>query len=167
MKRTVKLIFLPALLITLMFVYGCPIALNFPPDEPGTVKIDKALLGTWICKQDSSCEVLTAKLEKLDDYSYNVEVLEKGEMYATEDVVFTGYVTKIDNLNILYLLEKSSGKYYNYVYEVSGKSLTIYDLSLLEGGVDAVTSTEALRAQIVASKYKEGFMAEPKQYRRN
>ena len=167
MKRTIQFFLLPSLLITLLFIYGCPVGIDYPPDKPGTVLIDKALLGTWTCVMDTCSDLQVVKVEKIDEYSYAIEVLQEGEMYALEDVFFTGYLTKIDGIDILYALEESTGKFYNYHYKISGNNLILYDVSLLVGGMDAVTSTEAFRAEISASAKLEGFLKEPTQFSRN
>ncbi len=167
MKRIVQFIFLPALLFSLFFIYGCPVGIAFPPDEPGTVKIDKALLGTWTCSMDTCSDIQVVKVEKNDDYSYNIEVLEKGSMYSVNDAKFKGYVTNIDGKDILYAHEESTGKYYNYHYLVSGKKLTLYDVSLLVGGIDAVTSTQAFRDEISGSIKMKGFLDEPHYFNKN
>jgi hypothetical protein len=45
-----------------------------------------------------------------------------------------------------------------YQFEInSSKEITIGDISLLDGGVDAVSDTESLRKQISASKEKDEF----------
>jgi hypothetical protein len=160
MKKTVKVIILPALLALLFFIYGCPVGMNFPPDEPGTQKIDNALIGTWTCIMDSCSDLKVVKVEKKDDVSYSIEVQETGNDYLTDDKRFKGYVTKIDGKNFIYALGETSGEYYTYYYEVSGKSLSLFDVSLLVGGKDAVTSIEAFRAEISASLKKEGCITE-------
>ncbi len=167
MKRTVQFIIIPVLLFSLFFIYGCPVGIDYPPDEPGTVKIDKALLGTWTCTMDTCSDLQVVKVEKNDDYSYTIEVLAKGSMYSVNDDKFKGYVTNIDGKDILYAHEESTGKYYNYHYLVSGNKLTLYDVSLLVGGIDAATSTQAFRNEISASIKLEGFLKEPLYLKKN
>jgi hypothetical protein len=166
MKKHMKLILLPVLFISLIFLYGCPVSMDFPADYPGTQKIDKALIGTWTCVMDSCSDLQVVTVKKKTDYSYDIEVVEKGDSYFVDDLFFEGFVTRIDGKNFLYAKGESTAGYFLYHYEVDGKSLSLFDVSLIEGGKDAVTSTEAFRAEISASLKKEGCLTERIDFKR-
>lgn len=130
---------------------GCPVGVNFPPGTPGTEKIDKKLIGTWSNDQEDP-EVKKVTISKADDFSYSVEVLEKGSLYMANTDHFKGYVTKIDGKDFVYFLEdRDSGQYFLYHYNIEDGKLKTYDVGLKVGGIDAVTSTEAFREEIKAS----------------
>lgn len=160
MTRTLKFLILPTLFLGLMFIYGCPLDMNFPPDKPGSKHIDEALLGTWHCVNDTCNDLQVVLVEKEDDYTYAIEVKEKGEDFMVDAVTFSGYVTEIDGKKFLYVRGNEMDTYFTYHYQVSGKKLSIYDVGLLVGGKEAVTSTEAFRAEISASLKKEDCLRE-------
>ncbi len=154
-KLAILLLMLPAVLL----FYGCPVGLDYSAGTPGTEKIDKALLGTWVTDK-AEHEIKKVTITKIDEYSYKLVVEEKGEMYSVEGDEFTGWVTTIKGKKFLYAKPTSEAKYYLYNYEVSNNKLTTQDVSLLDGGVDAVTSTETLRKQIETSLGMEGGLSE-------
>jgi hypothetical protein len=139
--------------VVILLMMGCPVGLSYPLGEPGKEKIDKALLGTWHCASEDS-EVRRVKIDKGQDNSYTVEVLERGEMYALETDKFEAWVTTVEGKNFFYLKPDQEDKYYHYSYHMDGSTLVSTDVSLLDGGVDAVTSTETLRSQVATSMRK-------------
>lgn len=153
-----------ALLSLLMLVLtGCPIGLDYAPGEVGTEKVSSELSGTWAFSAASATstdhEVMKVKFTKRDANSYDVSVLERGEMYTLETNELIMYQTNIDGLNVMYLKPSDEEKYYLYQFELKDKkTLVIADISLLDGGTDVVTSTETLREQIKNSKGKDEFL---------
>lgn len=154
MKNTkLVLLFLPFVVL----LTACPIGLEYPADEEGKNPIEKKLTGTWN-STSADHEVMKVKIEKKDNTSYKVTVLEKGSMYSEDDMEFTGWVTKIDDINIIYF-KSANSNYYHYCYKIKDKnSFYTYDISLKVGGTDAVTSTQALRDEIKASSKMEDFL---------
>lgn len=147
----------------LFLLTACPIGLDYAPGEVGTEKVSAELLGTWEFSSASDTstdhEVKKVKFSKRDNYSYSVTVLERGEMYALESNELVMYQTTIDGLNVMYLKPSDEDKYYLYQFEIKDKkTLVVGDISLLDGGVDVVTSTETLREQIKNSKGNDEFL---------
>ncbi len=132
-------------------LFGCPTGLDFPLTEKPD-KIDPALIGRWSANT-SEAEMLEVVVKKKDDYSYDIEVLETSEMYMLDDYKFVGHATRLDGRTFLIAkpIESGEEKYYHYHYHFEGSKLVIQDAGLLVGGVDAVTSTEALRKELSAS----------------
>lgn len=159
MRRTLNFLLLPALLISLFFIYGCPVDMDYPPDEPGSVPIDKNLVGTWNCVSDTCTDLKKVIVEKIDESSYNIQVVENGDNYMADDYDFTGYITTIDGKKFIYALGETSGTYYTYNYELKQNKLTLYDVGLIENGRDSITSTDAFRKEISASLKKEGCLS--------
>lgn len=149
----------------LLLLTACPIGLDYAPGEVGKEEINSKLLGTWVLSEEDA-EAKKFTIRKIDKYQYSVEVLERGEMYSLETDNLTMYETTINGLHVLYLKPDDESKYYMYQYTLDGNSLTIADIPLLDGGIDAVTSTEALRKQIEASMGQETFYAEPHTYKK-
>lgn len=129
---------------------GCPIGNEYPLGNPGEEKIDKELVGTWAA-EDSDAEVAKVKIEKKDANSFTVTVLERGELFALETDNFTGYVTELGDAQFVYFKPEGEEKFYHYQYHFEGSQLITNDISLLDGGVDAVTSTESYRRQVLTS----------------
>lgn len=153
-KISILLLGLVALLCT-----GCPVGLDYAIGEPGSEKIDQGLVGKWL-SENSGAEVLSVDIAKKDDHSYKVTVLERGEMYALETDNLTGWVTTVNGGNFLYLKPDGEDKFYHYQYRFDGKDLVTNDVSLLDGGIDAVTSTETLRKQVATSMGMDGWADE-------
>jgi hypothetical protein len=159
-----KLLSFSLLAVIVLVFYGCPIGLDYSLGSPGAEKIDPALLGTWKIDETMDGEVLKLKISKGDATSYKVEVLERGEMYSLSTDDLTGWVTKVNGENFLYVKPSDEEKFYHYHYEVTGKKLVIHDVALLDGGVDAISSTETLRSQVERSMTKEGWGKEKLEY---
>ncbi len=141
----------PCLILMLLVLTGCPTGLPHPLGNPGTEKIDQNLIGEWIT-DNPDAEAANFKIAKKDNYSYSVEVLQKGEMYSITSTSLTGWITKLDGQNFFYLKPSDEESYYLYAYKLNGKTeLITYDVSLLVGGVDAVTSTSAFRDEVSKS----------------
>jgi hypothetical protein len=145
--KSYLLLLLPAVILLMT---GCPIGLDYSLGNPGTEKIDKTLVGTWRNHQEEP-EVKRVKIERTDDESYSVTVLERGEMYSLETDNFTAWITTIEEKNFFYLRPAGEDEYYHYCYWMEGSTLVTTDVALLDGGVDAVSSTETLRGQVARS----------------
>lgn len=146
-----KLLHLSIFILVITTFYGCPVGIDYPLGVTGKEKINKDLLGTWV-SDSPEAEVLKVKFEKNDDNSYKVTVLERGEMYALETDNLTGWVTEVEGKTFVFFKPEGEEKFYHYMIKESGSNtLVTCDVSLLDGGVDAVTSTEAFRKQVAAS----------------
>jgi hypothetical protein len=141
--------------VVALLASGCPIGLDQPLGKIGTEKIDKQLLGKWH-STSAETEVQRVSISKRDDHSYKAKVLERGEMYSLETDELTGWVTTVNEKNFVFFKPDGEEKYYHYCYWWDGGSTLIScDLALLDGGVDAVTSTESLRDQVARSMTME------------
>ncbi len=147
---------LPALRFALLALltlglFGCPTGLDYPLTEKPD-KIDPALIGKWSANTPEA-EMLEVSIRKKDEHSYLIEVLESSEGYMLEDFKFVGHLTRLDGRTFLIAksIESAEEKYYHYHYHFEEGKLVIQDVGLLVGGVDAVTSTEALRKEVSAS----------------
>jgi hypothetical protein len=141
------------LLPVLLLIVGCPVSTSYPIADPGTEKIDNQLIGTWLnTVGDSLSEVLKVSIARKTKTSYNVQVLEKGNMYVVDTTLFEGYVTKLEGKTFFFLKpEGKTNEFYLYCYKFDDNVLKTYDVGLKEGGLDAVTSTEAFRKEVTAS----------------
>jgi hypothetical protein len=157
MKKTT--LFLLSLSTIIVFFTACPVSISFPLDAVGSNKIDKKIIGTWVC---DSCDVLKKVLvtKGSDENSYAIEIIESGSSYTLSQKKFTGYVTEIDEKKFLYNRAEGTTSFYTYCYELSDKNtLVLYDISLLDGGVDAVKSVQSYRDQVSSSMKKSGFLS--------
>lgn len=149
-----------ALAAILLMSTGCPVGIDYPLGYPGTEKIEKKLIGTWYNDKEDH-EMKRIRIGKWDNYSYRIEVLEVGSMYSVEDQNFRGWITKIGGKTFLYAKPDNSEEYYLYCYAMDGKKkMSSWDVSLLVGGVDAVTSTEAFREEVKGSMLMDDFLTE-------
>lgn len=140
---------------------GCPMGIGYPAGYPGKEKIDKDLIGTWFNGEEDP-EIKEVRITKIDDYSLRAEIIEAGSMYSLEAKEFTGWCTEIGKVKFVYWLPNSETEndYFLYGYRIDDKVLNTYDISLLDGGVDAVTSVESFRKQIETSIKMEGGLAD-------
>ncbi len=144
---------------------GCPVGLDYPLGKPDSEKLDKKLIGTWVSQSDDS-EIKKVKVTKNDDNKYDIEVLERGEMYMLETDFLLGYTTKFNGQTFIYAQAKDQEdkKYYHYHYAFDGNKLVLQDMSLMVGGMDAVTSQEALQEEVAASMKNPDFLSTPVEY---
>lgn len=161
-----KRLILNALLVLpfLLLFTGCPVGVDYPLGKQGSEEIDKALIGTWTTDAEDP-DYRTVTISKKDNFSYDVEVFETGSMYSLDVTKFTAWVTKVGGKTFLYAqpVKSEDSQYYLYCFEaVDKKTMKSFDVSLLVGGVDAVTSTEAYRAEVEASMKMEDFLSDEK-----
>lgn len=156
MKKVLLALTLPSV----FFLFGCPIGVDFAPGNPGTEKIDAALIGQWETA-DADAEFTSVKLTKQDEYSFHASMLKTGEMYGLDETELTVWNTTVDGQKILYTL--SGNQYFIYGYKQgAANELKLYDIALLVGGMEAVTSTEAYRQEISGSLKKTNCLKEEK-----
>lgn len=149
-------------LFTVLFftLYGCPVGLDYAMVEPGSETINEELIGTWTANAEDP-EAKKLIISKKDDTSYTVEVLEKGSMYMPESTNLTGWIAKIKDKTFFFVQAENESTYYHYmIKELNGKNLITCDVSLLDGGIDTVTSTESLYKQIKTSMGMADFCKE-------
>jgi hypothetical protein len=153
------LLMLPVLMLVLS---GCPVGLDYSSAKPGSEKFNKHLIGTWRVQgvdPAKEAEVVEVIFERADANTIKATIKE------TDNLL--GYETEINGLHILYFKPDNEEKYYHYQYKLEdNNTLIVGDISLLDGGVDAVTSTETLRDQIARSMEKPEFKGETKTYKR-
>lgn len=149
-----------ALLLIAMLNAGCPVGLDYPLGSPSEEKLDAKLIGTWV-SQSTDSEIKRVKVAKKDDNTYSIEVLERGEMYALETDNLKAWVTKFNGSTFLFAQpdDPNDQKYYHYHYKFEGNKLVMSDMSLLVGGMDAVTSQEALHKEVMESMKKPDFLS--------
>lgn len=155
-----KLLFLLFFAPVLLLTTGCPVGIAYPLGTPGTEKIDKDLLGKW-GQQDPELEVIKLEIVKTDEHTLNLHVIERGSMFMEEVDDFKGWCTKINDIQFVYFQNANDpiGTYYHYAYKLEGDNLVTYDVSLLDGGTDAVVSTESFREQIKLSMQRPEFLS--------
>lgn len=160
-----KLLSFALLAFIVMTFYGCPIGLEYSLGYTDKEAIDPGLVGTWAISEGQDGEVLKLKIAKKDANSYAVEVIERGELYSLETDKLTGWVTKVGDRTFFYVKPDNEEKFYHYHYVLEGKKkLIIHDVALLDGGVDAISSTETLRSQVERSIPKEEWGKEKLEY---
>jgi hypothetical protein len=125
------------------------VGISYPLGNPGTEKIDERLLGTWIA-QTEDAEMKKLVISKKDAYTYRVQVLEPGEMYALETDWLDAWVTQFEGYSFVYGKpdDDPEENYYLYQYAFEGNTLVTQDVSLLVGGMDAVTSPDTYKEEV-------------------
>ena len=156
-----KLLFALFIAPIMLLTTGCPVGITYPLGTPGTEKIDKSILGKWGQEPGDDKEILSVQIEKKDDHTLKVTVLERGPLYMEEVDDFNGWFTEINDMQFVYFpnAADANGTYYHYAYKIEGDNLVTYDVSLLDGGTDAVVSTESFREQIKLSMQRPEFLS--------
>ncbi len=152
-------------LVPAMIVFsGCPVGTQYSLGDPNTEKIDDKLIGTWT-NHTPEHELVKIKISKNDAYTYDIEVLERGEMYALETDNLIGWVTKVGNRTFVYAREPEGTDYYHYGYEITGKNtMESYGVSLKGKGLDEIKSNEEYRKEMKESMEKEDAIGEKAQW---
>jgi hypothetical protein len=142
--------------LVVLLATGCPVGLDYALGDVGNEKIDDRLVGSWHSLSTES-EVQRVEIAKNDKNSYKITVKERGEMYALETDNLTGWVTTVKEKNFVYFKPEGEEKFYHYCYWWDGSALITCDVALLDGGVDAVTDSKSLRAQVERSMAMDGW----------
>ncbi len=145
--------------ICLFVLTGCPIGLDYPLGYKGEEKNDAKLYGAWEIN-DPEETVLAFKVTRKTENTMQFTVLEPGELFTPNTYEFTGWIVSLGGMRFLCLSEDAEpNAFYHYViHSVSETEFKISDLTLLDGGLDAVTSQENLRKEVLSSMKKPNFL---------
>lgn len=154
--RTLKLILILPLIFLLQ---ACPIGLDYSMAEGNQTKIDKKLIGVWTSDNPES-EIVRVEFTRLSETSLRAKVLEPGESYTVEGYDWTVWQTEVEGRQFLVFKPDNENKYYHYCFEFDGDQVVFHDVSLLDGGTDAVTSVETLREEVAKSINMDGWGSE-------
>lgn len=152
-------------LASVFMLTACPVGLKNSLGEPGTEKIDQDLIGTWECDNKDS-EISKIQFLARDEYSLSAKIIEQGNSFSSEDLEFIVYQTELEGQLFIFFKGTSETPYYHYHYKKEGDKIVFHDVSLLVGGVDAVTSTKAMREEVRQSMYMDEWGAEKNELRR-
>ncbi|HRY33046.1 MAG TPA: hypothetical protein P5531_08790 [Bacteroidales bacterium] len=168
MKSTLYLLRWAAGICLVLLLQACPVSLDFPLGEEGIYPLDKALLGTWVNQgSGEDIEVKEVEVRALDAYTYRITVLQKTGSYMMSDMEFNAWIAKLDGEAFLVIDEGDGQKFLHYCYRLKGKQVTLYDMGLLDGGMDAVLSVESLRDQVSRSMKMPEFFENGQIFRKN
>lgn len=147
--------------IPLMFLLqACPIGLDYSMAGAGQEKINKKLIGVWESDNPDG-EISVVEFKENTATSLKATVITPGESYTLEEMEFTVWQTELNGKSFLVLKPENEDKYYHYCIRFNGDNeIVFHDVALLDGGTDAVTSTESLRDQVARSMEMEGWGAE-------
>lgn len=138
-----KFMLICSVLLASFLILGCPASTRFPLGEPGTVPINKDLVGIW----ETSDEYEVQKIEFIenDPYSYLIKVLTSTEKYIG-DQYYVGYLTNIGTKNYLYARPLGSGgdevNYYYFKIDITKNTLTTREVTFADS---TISSTAQLR----------------------
>lgn len=149
-----------------MIITGCPLSTKYPlANQNEAITLDKTLIGHWMADKIGA-EAKEVNVEAgSEKNTYKIKVLETGEMYSPETSEYKGWLTEIKGLKLLVLQEtgvKADKEKPFYVYAVSaaGNKLSLKDISLKVKGVDAITSTNTYKEEVIASMNHEEFFGD-------
>lgn len=142
-----------------LLLQACPVGLDYSLADKHQVPIDARLLGEWESDNPSG-EIQSIVFKANNSMSLHATVLEPGDSYALEEVDFTVWQTELEGKTFLVFKPDVEDKFYHYGVEMDDREIVFYDMSLLNGGTDAVNSSESLRKEVASSIYMEGWAAE-------
>jgi hypothetical protein len=152
--------------LSVILLFGCPAGLKYSPGKPGTEKLDTRILGKWVTSDEFSV-FKKAEVTQVDEFTFRAKLEETTDMYILGDETeLNGWTTVIDNQSFLYIFSKQQEEFYSYGFTFKDGGLVMYDAALLEGGQDAVVSTETFRSQLAASIKKEEWYSDPVIYKK-
>ena len=96
----------------MLLTTGCPVGITYPLGTPGTEKIDKSILGKWGQEPGDDKEILSVQIEKKDDHTLKVTVLERGPLYMEEVDDFNGWFTEINDMQFVYFQNAADANYW-------------------------------------------------------
>ncbi|MDX1908220.1 MAG: hypothetical protein SF053_14385 [Bacteroidia bacterium] len=139
-------------LVITFFLWGCPVGVSYPLGEMADAQNMPQLIGTWVT-DDPEAEMKKLSVTAGDKPgTYRVEVLEKGSSYAVETTSFLAWTTLLEGKTFLIAQEIATGLYFHYYLESSGTAnISLSDVTLKVGGIDAITSVAAFREEVRAS----------------
>ncbi|MGV3629734.1 MAG: hypothetical protein ACO1O6_00915 [Bacteroidota bacterium] len=144
------LFFLPLVFL----LHACPMGLDYAMSEPGSEPVNQKLIGTWISDNPGG-EITKIEFIKDRPNSLKAKVIERGEMYSLETDNLEVWQTVLNGKTFLILKPEGEAKFYHYQYELKDDEIVFHDVSLLDGGVDAVNSSQSLREQVSRSMSME------------
>lgn len=101
------------LLLPLVFMLSaCPYSAEFAIDEKPAEKFDSRLLGTWEPKENEPTE--NYNVTKVDDYNISIE---KVTLKSGEKTQYKAFMSKVDGVLYLNIIEGSGTSYYFYKVE--------------------------------------------------
>ncbi len=164
MKTFYHLSALMLLFAAMILLTGCPVETKYPLEVSGKEKIDFRLIATWSNNKETA-DVKKVTIRQFDDYTYYVRVDEKGENYFAAETIFIGWLGRVGGKLFLILQPMTEGKakesaYLLYNIEFIGDNLTTHDVGLIVGGIDAITSTDALKKEVEESLKKPDCLSE-------
>ena len=152
-----KIYFMKKILFLLPLVFllqACPIGLDYAMSELGSEPVNQKLIGTWVSDNPGG-EITKIEFIKDRPNSLKAKVIERGEMYSLETDNLEVWQTVLNNKTFLIIKPEGEAKFYHYQYEMKGDEIVFHDVSLLDGGVDAVNSNQSLREQVSRSMSME------------
>lgn len=154
-----RLVTLLSILPLIFLFYACPVGLNYSLADGHLDSVNNDLIGLWESDAPTG-EIRTLEISAHTETSLKAKVKMAGDSYALECMEGIIWQTRIDGKHFLVFKPDCEALYYHYCYEFNGDEIKFHDVSLLDGGTDAVTSTEALRRQVQNSISKDGWGAE-------
>jgi len=135
--------------VSLLF-QGCPYESPVPIEAP-SIKINPALLGTWVSAKEGSNE--TYEVTKKDDYHYSIN-----ETDASDHNNYEAYISDVGGAQFLNIrgYEKDSAS--NYVfYKLNMNSTNEITLSEITENVDEKFSSSADLKKFIKSNMKNSY----------
>ncbi|MDZ4822100.1 MAG: hypothetical protein SH856_01450 [Flavobacteriales bacterium] len=159
MKNTKKISGYAMAALVILSLQACPVGLDYPLDDSAKSEMNKSLIGTWKISEDvEEPEISEVTFEKNDEHTYTIEIV-PGPSFMGEGTSFIGWIVEMNGRQFMVAQDIGDGLNYHYSFEVNKKALTTWDISLLIGGVDAVTSTAALQDAVKESMKSEEFLS--------
>ena len=155
----------------MLLLTACPLSTTFPLGQKGDAEFNELLLGTW-STEASDPVVKKATISKGEEPgTAKLHVDEKGELFAADGTDFLIWLTNLENQTFLVMQQVMDGEnqptFYAQHITIAQNILTTHDISLLENGIDAVTSVEAYREEVKASMKNPEFLQEQVEWKKN
>ncbi len=141
---------------------ACPVSTTYPLAQKSAVKLDESFLGEWQTEmEDIEAKKISVK-EGTEANTYQVTVTERGSMFMGDGDDFIGWLAELGGERFMVLQQMVDGHttetYYVYHVVMDGGTLITNDITLQVGGTDAITSTAAYQAEVLASMKMDEFL---------
>lgn len=155
----------------MLLLTACPLSTSFPLGQKDEVEFNNLLIGTWSNKAKDPVIKQATISEGEEPLTAKLHVDEKGELFVAVGLDFLVWLTEIEDQTFLVLQQIIDGEnqetYYVQHITIAQNVITTHDISLLENGIDAVTSIEAYREEVKASMHNPEFLQEQVEWKKN
>ena len=160
-----------SIVLLMFFLTSCPESTTVPLAVKGSVKIDKALIGTWEADDiDVNLEKFT--VSQNDQFSYKVAADIWDEITEdTETEYFIAWAVPVNDQKFIVAQKtvdnKTENTFYLYNYKIENGKLILHSLNVEYSVLNSIKSSEEYMNTLKSAMKKGNFLTSEGSYTRN